>query len=210
MGGPKKPYVIQQGDYLEKLAHRFGFRASEVWSAPENAALRAKRKPEQLHPGDILQVPVEPEGWLAVQAASTNTYEARVPRTPVRLVFENDGKPCAGEDCVVSGLGAPLEAKTDGDGLLELAVPVNVREVSVRFVKRNVEHVVRIGDLDPIEELAGVTKRLVHLGLMSPHETRDPAALQDALTRFQRRQQLPESGKLDDATKDALVRVHGS
>jgi N-acetylmuramoyl-L-alanine amidase len=204
--------VIEQGDYLDTLAHRFGFRASEVWQSSENAALRAKRKPEQLHPGDVLHIPTDPPKWLPVTPSTTNGYSAAVPRVPLRLTFETaeDGKPCAGEACVVEGLGAPLEAQTDGSGLLELAVPVTVRELTIRFVKRNVRHHVHVGGMDPIDEDSGVAKRLAHLMLLGPHQMDDAEAVADALRRFQRRQQLPETGTLDDATKAALLRVHGS
>jgi hypothetical protein len=212
VGGRTKPYVIEQGDYLDKLAVRFGFRASDVWEAPENAALRAKRAPEQLHPGDVLYIPADPPRWLPLTPSTKNGYEAEVPRVPLRLMFETaeDGKPCASEACVVEGLGAPLESQTDGSGLLELSVPVTVRELTVRFVKRNVRHQVRVGSMDPIDEDSGVAKRLAHLMLLSPHSMDDPEAVADALLRFQRREHLPQTGTLDGATKAALLRAHGS
>ena len=34
-----KPYVVKQGDYLNKLAHRLCFDAEKVWNDPANAEL---------------------------------------------------------------------------------------------------------------------------------------------------------------------------
>jgi hypothetical protein len=93
---------------------------------------------------------------------------------------------------------------------LALAVPVTVRELSVRFVKRNVVYPVRVGDMDPIDEPSGVAKRLVHLGYLVDEPDEDPDAVADAVRRFQRREALPETGQVDDATKAALLRAHKS
>jgi hypothetical protein len=210
VSGATKPYVIQQGDYLDKVAQRFRFDAKAVWADGANAELRARRKPDQLHPGDVLHIPDEAAPALDLRCGTTNQYQAKVPRVPVHLVFDVDGKPSANEACVVEGLGAPLELTTDGNGRLALSVPVTVREVNVRFVKRNVAHAVRIGDMDPIDEDVGVAKRLVHLGLLSEHRTDDPEAVAAAIRRFQEREGLRPTGGVDDATKAALVKVHGS
>jgi ribosomal protein S28E/S33 len=210
MSGATKPYVIQQGDYLDKLATQLGFDAKAVWNDGANADLRAKRKPDQLHPGDVLHIPDAPREGIALEHGTVNRYQARVPRVPLHLEFETDGKPNANEACVVEGLGEPLETKTGGDGRLSLAVPVTVRELSVRFVKRNVVYPVRVGDMDPIDEPSGVAKRLVHLGYLVDEPDEDPDAVADALRRFQRREGLPQTAQVDDATKAALLRAHKS
>lgn len=210
MSGATKPYVIQQGDYLDKLATQLRFDAKAVWNDGANAELRAKRKPDQLHPGDVLHIPDTPPRGIPLDCGTLNQYEARVPRVPLHLEFETDGKPNANEACVVEGLGDPLELKTGGDGRLSLSVPVTVRELTVRFVERNVAYPVRIGDMDPIDEPSGVTKRLVHLGYLVDEPDSDPDVVADAVRRFQRRQGLPETGAMDDATKGALVKAHGS
>ncbi len=57
-----QPYVIRQGDFLLKLAHKFGFDADSVWSDPSNSALRTLRSdPNILSPGDILYIPTPPD-----------------------------------------------------------------------------------------------------------------------------------------------------
>lgn len=210
MSGPMKPHVVQQGDYLEKLANRLGFDGDAVWKAAENAALRAKRKPDQLCPGDILHIPDPDLDWQRVDAGSSNRYRARIPRVAVNLVFERDGKPEANVACAIEGLGAPLEANTDGLGRLTVQVPVTIREFSVRFVERNVVHAVRVGDMDPIDEVSGVVKRLVHLGYLADRLRDDAEERSAAIARFQEAEQLPATGEVDDRTRDALKAAHGS
>lgn len=210
MSGATRPYVVQQGDYLAKLAERFRFDADAVWALGANAALRAKRKPDQLCAGDVLHIPEKPAPAIALECGVTNSYTAAVPRAPVNLVFEVDGKPIANEPCVVEGLGAPLETQTDGSGALSLSVPVIVREVTVRLVKRNVVHAIRIGDMDPIEEDSGVAQRLVHLCLLVDRRKDESEAVADAIRRFQQREALRITGEANDETRAALVRIHGS
>lgn len=210
MSGAMKTYVVRQGDYLEKLANQLGFDAGSVWNAGENAELRAKRRPEQLCPGDVLHVPDPDLDWQRLEAGTSNRYRARVPRVLVNLVFERDGKPDANQRCVIEGLGAPVETTTDGQGRLVVRVPVIIREFSVRFVERNVVHAVQVGDMDPIEEASGVAKRLVHLGYLAERLQDDAAELSSAIARFQKAQELPATGAIDDRTRDALETAHGS
>lgn len=207
-----KPYVVKQGDYLEKVAHSLGFDPDEVWNDPQNADLKQNRDPNQLHPGDILYVPTDGKKWLRIEQGSTNRYTAKIPRTKVHLTFKNLNKPRANEDYVILGMGKPVEGSTDGDGAVEVEVPVHVREIQVTFPKDYVSYAVRIGDMDPIDEPAGVRKRLQHLGYYEPDPGDDDLDGADSrgLLAFQRARGLPETGQLDDATKAALVQDHGS
>ena len=40
-GGSWKVHVVRQGEYLRKLAHRFGVDPDELWNHPKNAELKA-------------------------------------------------------------------------------------------------------------------------------------------------------------------------
>ena len=73
-----RPYVIRQGDYVAKLAHRHGFDAAEVWQLPKNETLRRKRgSPDILYPGDILYIPERDQPGQSVRAGGEQRY--RVP-----------------------------------------------------------------------------------------------------------------------------------
>jgi hypothetical protein len=62
-----KRYIIRQGDFLARLAHRHGFDAESVWNHPSNAALvKLRPDPDQLCPGDELSIPDGPRPPLAL------------------------------------------------------------------------------------------------------------------------------------------------
>ena len=95
-------------------------------------------------------------------------------------------------------------------------MPVHVREVKVVFPELYVEYELRIGDLDPIEERTGVRKRLEHLGFrkqpggQGESEAEALEADRAAIEEFQQEQGIEVTGELDQRTRDALQKAHGS
>jgi len=213
-----KPYVIKQGDYLSKLAHLLGFDAQTVWNDPKNAELKEQRSdPAMLQAGDILFVPDEPKKRLPLKHEEENSYVATVPRISVSVVVADDDEPVADQPYVVEGLGDDEERMTDKDGTVSFEAPVHVREVTVRFKERELAFRIGVGELDPIDTDAGVRMRLTQLGFYGAtlagedaYVERDDAQLAAAIAAFQTAQGLPTTGELDDATRKALLDVHGS
>jgi hypothetical protein len=203
-----KPYVVKQGDYLEKVAFELGFDAETVWRDPGNDALRSKRSPDLLQPGDVLHVPGDAAPSLELLHGTSNRYTAEVPRVSVRLVFSDANGPLKNEPYSITGFHVP-DGKTDDGGVVKLSVPIIVREFTLLFTKRNVVHTVRVGDMDPIDEDSGVDKRLRHLGFLG-EPPYGPVERASAIRAFQAKQRLPETGEADGATRDALVRENGS
>jgi len=214
-----KPYVIKQGDYLIKLAHILSFDADEVWGSARNAELRKKRPNHNvLVPGDVLFIPdVEEPKKNRFSAKSSNDYVAFVPRTKVKVAMNMAGKPMKDETYVVRGIGEDeKERTTDGQGNIKFEASVHVRDVEVHFPERKLTRTVAIGGLDPIEEPSGLKMRLTHLGFYTAQppaasrEPRDENRLEAAVAAFQSANALPSTGKLDDATKAAVLAAHGS
>lgn len=211
-----KPYVIKQGDYLLKVAHLLGFDADEVWNA--NGELKALRKdPSMLKAGDVLFVPDEPKPKLRLNKEETNAFVARVPAVKIALHVAEEGEPLKNKKYVVEGLGDETEQVTDGDGKLEVSAPVHVREVIVRFVETGKRMKLAIGELDPADTPSGARMRLTSLGFYGAKLTgkdqyvmRDDEALAGAVRAFQASNDLPVTGELDAATRDALIAEHGS
>lgn len=215
------PYVIRQGDYMTKLAHLRGFDAEEIWKDAKNDSIRAIRpNMDILAPGDIVYLPKEPKEGLEFTKESTNKYKAIVPKIDLTVTFVDDeGQPLADQVYVLEGLerageaaaGAPKEEhKTDGGGVAKFTVPVTVREVTVKFTKRNIAFVMRVGDMDPEDESTGIQKRLVNLGYLPPELPRDAEAayMPSAVRSFQKDKGLPITGALDADTIKALKDAH--
>lgn len=215
-----RPYVIRQGDYLTKLAHQRGFDADAIWNDPKNQSLRERRtEPNLLHPGDVLWIPDgEQHRRLSIKAGSTNRYAAVVPKMPVQLKLEVGREPLVDEPYEILGLGPdPVRGATDEHGALSARVPVDVREIEVRLTNKNRTLRLRVGDLDPVDTVSGLKKRLTHLGFYQPTsvgvenaDAADGDALVGALRAFQSSQELEPTGKLDEDTRKALLAVHGS
>ncbi|WP_437547270.1 peptidoglycan-binding protein [Sorangium sp. So ce367] len=214
-----RPYVVRQGDYLTQIAHRRGFSAEEVWNCPANKELRRRRaNPDILQPGDVLYLPDGPEGCdpMPLEIGGENRFAATTPTVEVRLVLRRvDGTAFANKPFRVQGAGMPpLDGTTGGDGLALFCVPVQVREVDLSLDDGSLRCRVRVGHMDPADEPSGIAKRLSHLGYLARVDLgeAEPAAraLGEALKAFQRAKGLPETGSVDDATRDALVQVHGS
>jgi len=212
-----KPYVIKQGDYLKKLAHRRGFVADEVWSDPKNAELKAKRKdPNQLVAGDVLYIPDDPPKKLPFVAKSDNQYVADVPKVKVKVALKVAGTVLKQEPYVVKGIGHDdEEKKTDDDGNVEVEAPVHVREFVIYLPKRKQSCNLLIGGLDPIDVPSGVRMRLTHLGFYGAPPAdgsagRDENRLAAAIAAFQSANGIEATGEADEATQAALAQAHGS
>jgi hypothetical protein len=214
MSGTMMPYIVRQGDYLAKLAFVLGFDADEVWNDPKNADLKTLRpNPNILAPGDILYVPEKkPDDGLPIEKGADNNYSAPVPKVEVVLVFRSDDQPLANEPCEVLGLDG-ADPSTDADGKLTLKIPVTIRQVSVHFTGPDLTYDIRVGDMDPHTEDSGVKKRLANLGFFPQTSRRNPDIDEDemlgaALSLFQKANGLEPTGKIDDATRKALIDGH--
>ncbi|MBL8743201.1 MAG: peptidoglycan-binding protein [Myxococcales bacterium] len=215
-----RPYVIRQGDYITKLGHTLGFDALTVWNDPKNAGLRERRPdPDMLHPGDLLWIPDAPDHRrLSVKAGATNRYAAHIPKKAIDLKIQIGGEALPKEPYMILGLGPePVEGETDERGHLVTKVDVSVREIEVILTRKERTLRLRIGDLDPVDTLAGLRKRLLHLGYYQPtkvgienEDATDGDALVSALKSFQAHEKLTVSGKLDEDTRKALQGAHGS
>lgn len=215
MSGDMRPYVVRQGDYLTKLAFVHGFDVDEVWGHEKNKALAELRKdPNVLAPGDVIYLPVKPKEGLPIQKGATNKYVAKVPKVPVNLRFQDASGPMGNVKFVVEGgLATPAEGTTDGEGKIKLRVPAYVRELRVRFPEEDRTSVVRIGDLDPLEERSGIAARLAQLGYLSaprPGRELTDARLSAALHAFQEAQGIEPTGEADDATRAAVKKAYGA
>lgn len=218
-GEEMRPYVVRQGDYLVRLAWIHGFDAEEVWKHEKNKELAERRKDHNiLAPGDVIYLPVKPKEGLPIQKGATNRYVAKVPRTTMRVRFRDSNGPLANARFEVKGAVSAMPT-TDGDGVADLIVPVCIAEIDILFPDHKHAFTVRIGHMDPAEEASGVRARLSHLGYLldvpgfdavfsSGLSSEDRFA--EALRDFQRDNHLEPSGVADDATREALVRLHGS
>jgi hypothetical protein len=183
-----QPFVIRQGDYLAKLACRFGFDADTVWKHPANAKLRdARPNPNILSPGDVLQIPEPaPLPQYALVLGATNIFTCSTPpTTSITLRFLDPN--LASQAFTVQELADLTGLSTGADGSVTLDVPVTAGRVTLEFTSSGATHECRIGHVDPIDTISGVFCRLQNLGYLSVDATlgaTDIESLREALRAF--------------------------
>jgi hypothetical protein len=219
-------HVVRQGDHVARIAEENRLEPDAIWNHPNNEELRGRRESQHvLAEGDVLYLPEAPAPrHHPLTRGTTNRVRATIRTTALRLVIRMGDETLRNEPCVVEGLPAPLEARTDGEGLLEVEVPMNVDEVVIRLPNRHFQLAARVGHLDPPDEDRGAVSRLVNLGYLLPlelfgGETAVHGSMFQgeerarwtgvALAAFQSDQGLEPTGSLDAATREALARAHG-
>lgn len=181
-----QPYVIKQGDYLAKLAYKFGFDADAVWGDDKNADLRQARSDHNiLAPTDILYIP-DPDDPVPItlQTGTTNSFVSSVPTKIVTIRFMDDN--LASQSCTIAELDYLIGLTTDSEGILEFEAPVTLKVATVTFpeVEGGATCACGIGQLDPINTLSGIWQRLQNLGYVDHGLAFDPTnveAIRDGL-----------------------------
>lgn len=208
---------VQQGESTEQLAaaHRHFWRT--VWMHPRNADLRARRKnPNILREGDELFIP--PRRVRDERCATTKEHVFRVRGVPSKLTvrcLDLMGRPRAGEPFVLTGPGLDVRGTVDPDGWVKASISPEVPRATLHVGDPDSSNLetweLKLGHLDPAEDLGGVCNRLHNLGYYpGPPLDLPDAALLRAMDAFRADHDLPDNDELDEAFRDALARVHGS
>jgi hypothetical protein len=203
-----EPYVIRQGDYLLKVAYKFGFEADPVWNDPSNDDLRKLRpNPNILLAGDILHIPDQVDKKAAsfdLAIGSTNTFVAPPPPTVTVTVQFVDGDDAvyASKAYTIEELDQLTGLKADGQGVVTFEAPVTLDEATLVFTESGETWVLAIGELNPIDSLSGMLQRLKSLGEVdgaTEFDENDPTNNFDVLRDGLRSLKEPAGDGDDDA-----------
>ena len=212
-------HVVCQGETLTIIALESGIPAKDIWEHDKNTDLRTARPdPDVLAPGDVIFIPEDKRPELSFSPGTANKYKAELPAVQLNMKVAAH----AGEAFVIrTPSGKAIEGTVGEDGSLQAAIGPLARHVRLSFPQSAVEWEVAVGHLDPATLPSGARARLMNLGYMlsieelfgiEVAEAMDATTrpLSDAIEAFQCDQGLPETGVLDQATADALVKQHGS
>jgi hypothetical protein len=202
--------TVSQGDSIPSIAADNGFFWETIWNHPENAQLKAKRKsPNQLVPGDEVFVPELRQKWVSKGVDGTHKFKRKGVPARLKIQLKLLGEPRANEPYVLELDGRQIKGTTDGNGMVDQFIPPNAR--GGRLILGGGKEIipVRIGHLNPIEEISGVKQRLNNLGYQcgSEDDELDPRT-RVALKAFQAEHGLPVTGEPDAATKAKLRELH--
>jgi|ERR1019366_744923 N-acetylmuramoyl-L-alanine amidase len=209
-------YTVVQGDHLSKIAKDNGFPDYHIiWDHPNNAELKDKRKnPNVLYPGDQVFVPDKEEKQESGSTEKRHTFQVKKEPLKLRLVLEDYlENPIANAPYALLVEGEVTQKNTDGKGHIEQDIPLDAHE-AVLVIRgdetpfQDVAFPVRIGDLDPVEEVSGQLARLDNLGYF-PGDGTDQDAFRSAVEEFQCDHGLSVDGKCGPITQAKLKKVHG-
>lgn len=209
-------YNVIQGDHLSKIAKDNGFPDyTTIWNHPNNSDLKKQREnPNVLLPGDQLFIPDMEEKQESGATDKHHTFTVDKKTLKLRLVLEDIyEKPIAGASCAIGIEGDVLQLTTDGQGKIEREIPQTaqngvfvIRGDQTPFADSPV--LLKIGNLDPVNEVSGQLARLSNLGYF-PGDGTDQPAFQSAVEEFQCDHDLRVDGNCGANTQAKLLKIHG-
>jgi hypothetical protein len=205
-------YVVRAGDCMESIAAEHGFFWQMLWDHPDNAALKqARNDPNVLLPGDRVTIPEKRPQDQPGATEQRHRFRRKGVPGRLQLTLMNGDRPRANEAYTLEVDGLLQSGTTDGDGRLDVPIPPNARLARLTIGPEHDEYVLKLGQIDPIEEVQGVQGRLKNLGFYSG--TVDGIlndATSAAIAAFQGRNDLEATGRMDQATRDKLNQVYGA
>ena len=211
-------HIVVQGEHLSQIAEKYGFKDYRtIWDHGQNAALKAKRKnPNVLHPGDNVFVPDREPKEESRPTDQRHRFQVKVPNLKLRIVVEDQyERPIGNAPCELTIDGQIFKHTTDGKGKIEQDIPAAAGQG--RLVLTTPETAldklvvaIRIGHLDPVEEVTGQQARLTNLGYFpAPADGKDSPLFRLAVEEFQCDHALAVDGVCGPLTQAKLKSVHG-
>ena len=214
------PYhEVKQGEYMAMIARQYGYTDYlPIWNHGSNAELKNKRKnPQILMPGDRVFIPEREEKKLSKGTESKYKFWAKRPKLKLRLVLEDlYEKPIADAKCELQIDGTPFQTTTDGSGKIDQEIPFTAGSGQIVVWDPEVTPIagigvpLKIGHLDPVEEVTGQKGRLNNLGYYAG-EINDKVDMRfrSAVEEFQCEHDLKVDGECGAKTQAKLKQVHG-
>jgi N-acetylmuramoyl-L-alanine amidase len=205
-------YEVQQGDCIESIAFNHGHFWKTVWNHPDNQQLKSVRKdPNVLLAGDKVFVPDLRPKQESGATEQRHRFKRKGVPSAISIVLKEKGKPRANVQYVLEIDGVVTSGTTDGEGRIQHSISPHARTGSLTVGENKEEfYTLRLGHVDPIDEVTGYQARLKNLGYYhGPIDGESGEETAAALRRFQRAQGLRVTGQADSETRDKLKSEYG-
>jgi N-acetylmuramoyl-L-alanine amidase len=212
-------HTVSQGECLSSIARQYGFANwRTIYEHPRNADFRRRRpNPNLIYPGDQLTIPDKAPKKESCQTGSTHAFRLHAQHTLLRIVVQDAARqPLRGAAYRLRIGETVLQGTTDGEGLIAQPISPGVvdGELAVRLGEEpgDGEYVwaVKIGHLDPADEISGVQARLNNLGFdCGPVDGINGPNTEAAVRSFQRKHGLTVDGIAGPQTQSKLQEVYG-
>jgi hypothetical protein len=211
-------HPVAQGEHLARIAKQYGFSDYRtIWDHPKNAKLKQERQnPNVLHPGDRLHIPDREVREESRATDQKHRFKVKGSRLMLRLVLEDIyERPIANAPCELFIEGDKQDVTTDGKGKIEVSIPPTAENglLKVKSTETAIDGIaipVKIGHLDPVEEITGQKARLGNLGYYGGAiDDKQDNEFRLAVEEFQCEHALAVDGVCGPATRAKLKSVHG-
>lgn len=210
-------YIVRSGDYLSKIAAEHGFADwRTIYNDANNAEFRRLRpNPNLIFPGDRLFIPDKGNKSAPAPTGGESRFRAhRAGNTLELTLIDFEGNALTGKTGTLIVDGASRQVTTDGSGVLRASIPPQLTHAHLTI--EGVTMALALGQLNPMDDadddgVSGVQGRLTNLGFYDgaiDGRLGDDTA--DAIRAFQRDNNLPESGEVNQSLKDKLRQKYGS
>ncbi len=213
-------HAVAQGECLSSIAAHYKVADwHTIYGHSRNSEFRRKRpNPHCILPGDKLWVPISEPRHITKPTEHLHPFRTQDPLVLLRLIIRDEAdRPFASTRFSLKVGSRTFNGTTNEQGALEQVVPVTETDAELRLLFPGpgggvfVQWSLKIGHLDPIEEMSGLQCRLNNLGfgcgevdgLIGP-------LTRTALRSFQCEYDLPETGEPDERTRSALLAHHGN
>ena len=207
-------HIVKAGECVASIAAACRDTVESLWDLAANAELRKLRvDPFVLAPGDRLMVPKPKPAAFVLEAGKRHVFRRHGTHVNFQVTVTLNDKPRANIDftLVVDGdKTKPITGQTDDGGVVRTQIPAAAQRGRIEFADGLCSFGFELGDLDPLDTIAGVQGRLRNLGFFfarvdgvyGPYTA-------SALRKFQRAHRLEPTGLADDPTKAALRSAYG-
>jgi len=213
------PYhKVKLGEDLENILNdpKHGMmRISTVMNHPKNSKLFSNKDKDRdafiLKPGDKVFISEKALGEESGATEQRHRFRVKKQRK-LKLVIKNaDGEPFSDEKYMlkVDGAGSDLiEGKTDGDGRLEQAIPLEAEKAELHIAGQIRQ--LKIAHLDPITTISSLQARLNNLGFNAgPVDGKKGEKTKAGVKAFQKTRIISVDGIVVPQTRKHLKDAYG-
>ena len=203
-------HEVEEGDSVLSLSEEHGLFANTIWNDPDNTELKKKRKDMNvLMPGDVVVIRDLRIKELDKPTTKQHVFRRKGIPARYRLQIFDVEEPRKNQKYRLTVDGVLHEGRTDAHGVLQEYIPAGSRDGELVIGPDEFRVFLKFGYMDPINELAGIQKRLNNIGYDCGDENGElNDETKGALKDFQRRFELPQTGEPDKKTVDQLEAIH--